>query len=65
MFGGEVLRAFSFTFGVGIITGTYSSVFVSSSIVVDWKNRIHDKFTSKEKQNYQLEINWQRKQTIL
>ncbi len=44
LFGGEVLRGFSFTFGVGIITGTYSSVFVASSIVVDWKNRVHDKF---------------------
>jgi preprotein translocase subunit SecF len=49
LFGGEVLRGFSFTFAVGIITGTYSSVFVSSSIVVDWKNRIHDKFTAKGK----------------
>ncbi|HEY5124283.1 MAG TPA: protein translocase subunit SecF [Ignavibacteria bacterium] len=49
IFGGEVLRGFSFTFGVGIITGTYSSVFVASSIVVDWKNRVHDKFTLKGK----------------
>ena len=40
IFGGEVLRSFSFTFGVGIITGTYSSVFVASAIVVDWKGRI-------------------------
>ncbi|MCX6158027.1 MAG: protein translocase subunit SecF [Ignavibacteriota bacterium] len=43
IFGGEVLRAFAFTFAVGVITGTYSSVFVSSSIVVDWKHRIIDK----------------------
>lgn len=40
IFGGEVLRGFAFTFGVGIITGTYSSVFVSSAIVVDWKHRV-------------------------
>jgi preprotein translocase subunit SecF len=40
IFGGEVLRAFAFTFAVGVVTGTYSSVFVSSSIVVDWKHRI-------------------------
>jgi len=40
IFGGEVLRSFSFTFGVGIITGTYSSIFVSSALVVDWKHRI-------------------------
>lgn len=37
LFGGEVNRSFAFTFGVGIITGTYSSVFVASAIVVDWK----------------------------
>lgn len=43
IFGGEVLRAFAFTFAVGVITGTYSSVFVSSSIVVDWKHRIMNK----------------------
>ncbi|MFZ4591586.1 MAG: protein translocase subunit SecF [Ignavibacteria bacterium] len=43
MFGGEVLRAFAFTFAIGVITGTYSSVFVSSSIVVDWKHRILDR----------------------
>lgn len=40
IFGGEVLRGFAFTFGIGIITGTYSSVFVSSSIVVDWKHHV-------------------------
>lgn len=40
IFGGEVLRSFSFTFVVGILTGTYSSIFVSSAIVVDWKHRI-------------------------
>ncbi len=39
IFGGEVLRGFSFTFTVGIITGTYSSIFVASAVVVDWKNK--------------------------
>lgn len=43
IFGGEVLRGFAFTFGIGIITGTYSSVFVSSSIVVDWKHHVLNK----------------------
>jgi|WetSurMetagenome_2_1015567.scaffolds.fasta_scaffold23781_4 preprotein translocase subunit SecF len=46
LFGGEVLAGFSFTFGIGIITGTYSSVFVASSIVVDWKSRIHKATTA-------------------
>lgn len=43
LFGGEVLRGFAFTFGVGIITGTYSSVFVASAVVVDWKNHVVNK----------------------
>ena len=43
IFGGEVLRGFSFVFGIGIITGTYSSVFVASSLVVDWKHRVMKK----------------------
>lgn len=39
IFGGEVNRSFAFTFAIGIITGTYSSVFVASAIVVDWKQK--------------------------
>jgi preprotein translocase subunit SecF len=36
LFGGEVLRAFAFTLFIGIITGTYSSIFVASAIVLDY-----------------------------
>jgi preprotein translocase SecF subunit len=43
IFGGEVNRSFAFTFAVGIITGTYSSIFVASAIVVDWKEREMEK----------------------
>ena len=38
MFGGEVLRDFAFALLVGVITGTYSSVFVAVPIVVDWEH---------------------------
>ena len=38
-FGGEVLKAFAFTMIVGIITGTYSSVFIAAAIVVIWQGR--------------------------
>ena len=38
-FGGEVLKGFAFTMIVGIITGTYSSVFIASAIVVLWGRR--------------------------
>lgn len=38
LFGGDVLRGFAFTLIVGIITGTYSSVFVAAAVVTFWKN---------------------------
>ncbi|CAN5582931.1 protein translocase subunit SecF [soil metagenome] len=41
LFGGEVNRAFSFTFGIGIITGTYSSVFIAAAVVVDYTHKFH------------------------
>lgn len=39
MFGGEVLRGFSFALIIGIIIGTYSSVFVATPVVVELSNR--------------------------
>jgi preprotein translocase subunit SecF len=38
IFGGEVLRAFAFTMFFGIITGTYSSIFVASALVLEYAN---------------------------
>ena len=35
-FGGEVLRGFSFALFVGIVIGTYSSIFIATPIVVDF-----------------------------
>lgn len=35
IFGGEVLKGFSFALIMGILIGTYSSIFVASSIVLD------------------------------
>jgi preprotein translocase SecF subunit len=34
--GGEVLKDFSFALLIGVITGTYSSIFVASPILVEW-----------------------------
>jgi preprotein translocase subunit SecF len=39
LFGGEVLRGFAFTMIVGVITGTYSSVFVAAAIVTVWRGQ--------------------------
>ncbi len=36
IFGGEVNRGFAFTMGFGIVTGTYSSIYVASAFVFDW-----------------------------
>ena len=36
-FGGEVLHGFAFTMVIGIITGTYSSVFIAAAIVSFWR----------------------------
>jgi preprotein translocase subunit SecF len=38
LFGGQVLNGFSFGLVVGIIVGTYSSIFVASPILIFWKN---------------------------
>lgn len=39
LFGGEVLRGFAFTMIVGVVTGTYSSVFVAAAIVTVWRGK--------------------------
>ncbi|MDQ7040440.1 MAG: protein translocase subunit SecF [Rhodothermus sp.] len=39
IFGGEVLRGFSFALMVGIIIGTYSSIFVASPVVIELRER--------------------------
>jgi preprotein translocase subunit SecF len=38
-FGGDVLHGFAFTMVVGIVTGTYSSVFIASAIAIIWQGR--------------------------
>jgi len=39
IFGGEVLRGFAFALIIGILIGTYSSVFVASPIVLELRKR--------------------------
>jgi preprotein translocase subunit SecF len=36
-FGGKVLEDFAFALFVGVVTGTYSSVFVATPLIVDWE----------------------------
>jgi preprotein translocase subunit SecF len=39
LFGGEVLRGFGFTMVVGILAGTYSTIYIASPIVAWWSER--------------------------
>jgi preprotein translocase subunit SecF len=43
LFGGQVLNGFSFALVVGIIVGTYSSIFIASPILVFWHNMAEDR----------------------
>jgi len=36
VFGGGAINDFAFTFLVGIITGTYSSIYIASALVLWW-----------------------------
>jgi preprotein translocase subunit SecF len=38
IFGGEVNRGFAFTFFIGTVSGTYSSIYVASALVLDFNN---------------------------
>ncbi len=50
IFGGEVTRGFAFAMLIGVITGTYSSIFVAAPILVDFaKNRALGKSVDKKK----------------
>jgi SecD/SecF fusion protein len=39
LFGGETLKDFAFALLIGILSGTYSSVFIAAPVLVHWKER--------------------------
>ena len=39
LFGGETLKDFAFALLVGVISGTYSSIFIASPVLTHWKER--------------------------
>jgi preprotein translocase subunit SecF len=39
LFGGAVLRDFAFAILIGVVVGTYSSIFIASPIVLWWSTR--------------------------
>ncbi len=46
LFGGGVINDFAFTFLVGIITGTYSSIYIASALVLWWHKGERPKSTT-------------------
>ncbi len=55
-FGGEIIYGFSFTLFVGIIIGTYSSIFVAATFLVQFKFSVEDfKVKEAEKQKREKE----------
>jgi len=46
IFGGGIINDFAFTFLVGIITGTYSSIFIASAMVFWWHKGERPKLAS-------------------
>jgi SecD/SecF fusion protein len=39
IFGGDTLRDFAFAMMVGVLSGTYSSIFIASPVLIAWKER--------------------------
>jgi preprotein translocase subunit SecF len=42
IFGGEVLRGFSVALAIGVVVGTYSSIYIASAIALDLKLTARD-----------------------
>lgn len=49
VFGGKTLEDFAFVLFIGVITGTYSTIYVASSIVVDWTHYVEGRIRRAKK----------------
>jgi SecD/SecF fusion protein len=49
-FGGEGLEGFSFCLVIGFLSGTYSTVYIASPILIDWIGKTETKTTTKQPQ---------------
>ena len=41
LFGGETLKYFALTLIIGIVVGTYTSLFIASALLVTWSKKLH------------------------
>jgi preprotein translocase subunit SecF len=47
--GGEVIHDFAFALMVGIVVGTYSSIYVASPVLIEWENRFSSRTKVKKR----------------
>lgn len=48
-FGGKVLEDFAFALFIGVITGTYSTIYIAGALVVDWTQYVEGRLRSRKK----------------
>lgn len=48
-FGGKVLENMAFTLFVGVITGTYSTIYIAGALVVDWTTYVEGRMRARKK----------------
>jgi preprotein translocase subunit SecF len=48
-FGGKVLQDFAFALFIGVITGTYSTIYIAGALIVDWTTYVEGRVRSRKK----------------
>jgi preprotein translocase SecF subunit len=54
VFGGPAIFELAFSITIGIVVGTYSSIFIASPVLIIWENFLHDFHDKKHKEKDQL-----------
>ena len=47
--GGKTLEDFAFVLFIGVITGTYSTIYIAGSLIVDWTESVESRVTRRKK----------------
>ena len=48
-FGGKVLEDFAFALFVGVVTGTYSTIYIAGALIVDWTTYVEGRVRARKK----------------
>jgi preprotein translocase subunit SecF len=47
--GGKTLEDFAFVLFIGVVTGTYSTIYIAGSLIVDWTERVEGREAGRKK----------------